>query len=182
MIEMSLHPIDRKDEVWSNIDLDRMFIFCMLDRAMPYIKVCKAFDHLDEYNLTTREGLKTVTKEELISNLRESGFRFPVQTATFLMEFSNNTINLRTATRDELVKNVKGIGYKLASMFLRNTRGEEYAVMDVHTKRYLKELGYDTKDYKEMEKIFKNIAKEKNIPLYDLDMQIWQERRVKLQH
>ena len=63
------------------------------------------------------------------------------------MEFSNNTINLRTATRDELVKNVKGIGYKLASMFLRNTRGEEYAVMDVHTKRYLKELGYDTKEF-----------------------------------
>jgi thermostable 8-oxoguanine DNA glycosylase len=181
---MSLHPIDTQKSNWTDDELDKMFIFCMLDRAMPYEKVCNAFDNLDKNNLSTRKGLKKILYPfkdvDYVANvLRETGFRFPNQTAKFLILFAMNPIDLRTADRDTIVKNVKGIGYKLASMFLRNTRGLNYAVIDIHIKRYLTEQGYNiNKNYKAIEKDFMNVASKLNRDPYELDMAIWQERRI----
>lgn len=176
---MSLHWVDKQKKEWTDNELDKMFIFCMLDRAMPYEKVCNAFNCLDTFGLTIRRHLRDTTEENLVDLLKSTGFRFPNQTAKFLKEFSVNPIDLRTASRDEIVKNVKGIGYKLASMFLRNTRGINYAVIDVHIKNYMSELGYDiNKSYKELEKDFYNVAKELNLDPYTLDMEIWQNRRI----
>jgi len=174
---MSLHSIDRLDVKMSNYDMDRLMVFCLLDRAQQYEKVCKTFDYLDNMNLTTRQGLKSVPLNELQYHLRRIGYRFPNQTAIYLKEFSCNDINLKVCTREELVKKVKGIGYKLASMFLRNTRGKDYAVLDVHIKRWLKNKGYKFRNYIEAEGIFRKLAKDMNMSIYDLDMKIWQENR-----
>jgi thermostable 8-oxoguanine DNA glycosylase len=180
---MSLHPIDRQKKNWTDEELEKMFIFCLLDRAMPYEKVCKAFNHLDQCGLTTRNGLKRISypyKDEahIANKLREVGYRFPNQTAKFLMLFVSNPIDLRNASRDEIAENVKGIEYKLASMFLRNTRGEEYAVLDVHVKRWLKEKGILFKKYKDQERAFLSLARAMGKTPYELDMEIWQERRI----
>jgi N-glycosylase/DNA lyase len=160
-------------------DLDRMMVFCILDRAQPYEKVCKAFDTLSKANMTTRLGLLNHSYAEITAALKISGHRFPNQTAKFLKGFGESNIDLRIATRDELIQNLSGIGYKLASMFLRNTRGEEYAVLDVHVKRWLEERGFDPKaQYKDLEKVFCYLAKGMGKTPYELDMEIWQERRI----
>jgi len=177
-----LHPIDQKKPNWSDEDLERMMIFCILDRAQSYENVCKVFDHLNRNLLTSRKGLKLLSVDDLERELRKAGHRFPNQTAKFLKGFADSTINLRTATRDEFVKNLPGIGYKLASMFLRNTRGEEYAVLDVHVKRWLKEKGVIYKSYKDQERSFISLARMMNKTLYELDMEIWQGRRVGNKH
>ena len=184
MIKTTLHPIDKQKPKWTDEELEKMFVFCLLDRAMPYEKVCKAFNHLDKNGLTTREGIKQIfypgkDKAYIASKLQEVGYRFPNQAAEFLILFASNPIDLRTSSRDEIVKNVKGIGYKLASMFLRNTRGEEYAVLDVHIKRWLEERGFDPKaNYKDLEHIFCHLAKGMGKTPYELDMEIWQGRRI----
>jgi N-glycosylase/DNA lyase len=179
MTKHTLHPIDHKRPDWSLDDLDRMMVFCILDRAQPYEKVCKAFDTLNKANMTTRLGLSNRSYAEIATALKIAGHRFPNQTAKFLKGFADSNINLKIATRDELVQNLSGIGYKLASMFLRNTRGEEYAVLDVHVKRWLEERGFDPKaHYKDLEKIFCYLAKGMGKTPYELDMEIWQERRI----
>jgi N-glycosylase/DNA lyase len=175
---MSLHPIDRQKPKWTNEDLERMMIFCMLDRAQPYEKVCKIFDTLNKADMTTRLGLWNHTSTEIVSTLKTAGHRFPNQTTKFLKGFSESDIDLRTATRDELVRTLSGIGYKLASMFLRNTRGEEYAVLDIHVKRWLKEKGIPFKKYKDQERAFLSFARAMGKTPYELDMEIWQERRI----
>ncbi len=183
---MTLHPIDTVKKEWSDDDLDRMLTFCLLDRASPYPTVCRCFNLLDDCGMTTRAYVKKqyypYKEEAYIENrLRLGGYRFPNQAAKYIIEFSNNPINLRTCTREELVESVKGIGYKLASMFLRNTRGIQYAVIDVHIKNWLTEHGHNIKKltYKQMEDIFLAEAKLRGKTPYDFDMEIWEERRRK---
>lgn len=64
-------------------------------------------------------------------------------------------------------------------MFLRNTRGETYAVVDVHIRRWLAERGYNPKaPYQELEDAFLKEAAKLNKDPRDLDLEIWQERRI----
>jgi len=163
---------------WSDKDLERLMVFCLLDRAMPYEKVCKVFDYLDNMGLTTKENLRDIEERELADALKMSGHRFPNQTAKHLKGFSESEVSLRTGSRDELIQHIPGLGMKLASMFLRNTRGEPYAVLDVHVKRWLKEQGFKGGSYKKLEQDFLSKCRELGKTPYQLDMEIWQQRRI----
>ena len=145
---------------YSDEDLERMMVFCLLDRAMSYEKVCAAFDYLDNVGLTIRESMKKFSFDKIEAHLKKAGMRFPRQTAGFLISFGWNTIDLRNSSREQLVEGIDGIGYKLASMFLRNTRGTNFAIIDVHIKRWLKENGILGKNYKKSEDNFIRKAKE----------------------
>jgi thermostable 8-oxoguanine DNA glycosylase len=177
-------------------------VFCILDTAVPYESVCKAFDVLKRNNLTTRKQLLEAQKYEINKMLSSVGYRWANQKARYLKAFAENDIDLKTATRDEIVKKVKGVGYKLASMFLRNTRGEDHAVLDVHILRWIKEQiktkclhneslypskSYDLSNvdvilkgltYKEIEDLFRDMAKERGKTMTQLDIEIWNENRI----
>lgn len=66
---------------------------------------------------------------------------------------------------------------KLASMFLRNTRGIKYAVLDVHTKRWLQKRGYGNLSYEKLEQAFLNEARKMRKDPIKLDLEIWQKYR-----
>jgi len=185
-VNKELHNIDRPLEgsKYKALELDEFMVFCILDTACPYEMVCKAFDELKEMGMTTRKEI-IKWREDMIENaLRRAGYRFPKQHAGRIKKFGYSSIDLRTATREELVDNITGIGMKLASMFLRNTRGEEYAVIDVHTDRWLeKELrAFDQwkprMSYEEKEKAFINLAKIIGKTPKELDLEIWQKMRI----
>jgi len=144
---------------------------------MPYEKVCKAFDALELADLTIREKLREAPLEKIVLVLKSTGFRFPNQTGNFLKNFGENNIDLSTAPREEIAK-IKGIGMKLASMFLRNTRGEELAVIDVHIRNFLKEHNALGKNYLESETNFKKIADQLGMKPSELDFYIWEQRRI----
>lgn len=173
-----LHSIDKNGN-YNEEELEKFLIFCLLDRAMPYKNVCKVFDGLTELGITNKGKLKKLGIEEISRILSWYGHRFPNQTAKYLKHFAHNDINLETCTREEMVEKIDGIGYKLASMFLRNTRGENYAVLDTHIKKWLKEMGFEGKNYIESEKNFLEICKEVNMTPYELDMLIWEDKRRK---
>lgn len=181
-----LHKIDRPEESkkYTKLELDEFMVFCILDTAVPYEMVCKVFDALKKKNLTTRKGLDKAMTYTIRNTLKGAGYRFPMQHATRLKAFGKNDINLRKATRNELVKNIKGIGMKLASMFLRNTRGEDYAVLDVHTLRWLQTNHKFPDDiwkrmtYQEKETFFRLDAKFLGKTTKELDLEIWQKMRV----
>ena len=187
-IEQELHDIDRPLEgsKYGDLELDEFMVFCILDTACPYEMVCKAFDELREMGMTTRKEIMK-WREDMIENaLKRAGYRFPKQHAGRIKKFGYSSIDLKTATREELVENITGIGMKLASMFLRNTRGEDHAVIDVHTERWLMGELMKThrgkikppKTYEEKERYFKEFAKAKGKTTKELDLEIWQKMRI----
>jgi len=145
---------------------------------MPYEKVCKAFEALDSASLTNRRGIQEAPLSKIKGVLKGAGFRFPNQTGEFIKKFGDNPIDLTSATREELIAKIPGIGMKLSSMFLRNTRGEKHAVIDIHLKRFLAERGLLTNDYLKDEMSLKKIAKEMGLTIAELDFAVWEERRI----
>ena len=178
MSNVELHAVETSTD-WTDDELDKMIVFCILDRAMPYFKVTKVWEALDESGMTTRKEIQEWEVEDISKVLKSVGHRFPNQAAVFIKEFGDNPIDLRTATRQELVDNIKGIGMKLASMFLVRTRGYEFAILDVHIKNWLKERGRVSNNYTELEEMFFEEADKLGVSPNDLDLLIWDERRLK---
>ncbi len=84
--------------------------------------------------------------------------------------------------REWLVENVKGLGYKEASHFLRNIGlGEEFAILDRHILRNLKDLevlpevpaSLTKKRYLEIEEKVRRFSREIGIPMGELDLLLW---------
>jgi N-glycosylase/DNA lyase len=176
-----LHWIDKPYGKYCQGELEEFLVFCIIDTVMPYEKVCKCFDALYRKNMTSRSGLRRVTVQDIANVLRSAGCRFPNDKARYLKMFGVNPVNLTEVDRDQLVKSVKGIGYKLASMFLRNTRKLPYAVLDVHVDRWLQEKTCMCKlpvSYKERERIFLELAKKMRKDPIKLDLMIWESRRI----
>ena len=72
------------------------------------------------------------------------------------------------------------IGNGATKTGLYDLRNAEYAALDVHILRWMKSLGYDApkqtpvgKKYKELENIFLNEAKQRNLTPGELDYIIW---------
>jgi len=181
-----LHSIDRPEESdkYTKQELDKFMVFCILDTSVPYEKCCEAFNALNDAGMTTRKKLRNHTPLPIKLELQNVGYRWANQKSKYLYEFAHNDIDLKTASRDEMVKNIKGVGMKLASMFLRNTRGHEYAVIDIHTDRWLeRELkAFDQwkpkMTYEEKEKAFIGFANMLGKSTMELDLEIWQENRI----
>lgn len=175
-----MHSIDKPiGEPYTDEELEMFMVFCIINRQNLYATVCKCFDILGSFGLSLRKGLKEATEEKIEACLRSGGHRFPKQTARFLKLWGDNPIDPRTASRLELIENVKGIGWKLASMFLRNTRGERYAVIDVHIKSFMAGVGFDLAKlkYLEIEQLFLDLAKSMGEDPIELDLAIWNEYR-----
>ncbi len=176
-----LHRIDKHSLKWTNEELEMLFIFCILDRATTYEKVCKAFDLLmDKYwRGTIRHSFFPKQEKEVAQALKGCGYRFYNQAIKHIL--ANTWISstyLRNCSRRDMIKDCLGIGYKLASMFLRNTRGANYAVIDTHILWFLGEAGVNVKlPYPELERKFLYLAKQLDKTAYELDMEIWQSRR-----
>jgi len=175
-------PIRKEFNVFYNYEVEALFIFCQLDRAMPYEKVCRAFNKLKENNLTNFTNLFNTPKDDVKKQLRIAGYRFPNQAVDYLYYNINNyTYNdLENMTRDEIVNNCKGFGYKLASMFYNRIHPDDqkYAIIDIHVDRYLKQHGCKEKSYKKKEEFLRKLAKAQGKSLEVLDWEIWNTNRI----
>lgn len=178
-----LHKIERNQK-FTEMDLDKVMVFCILDTAVPYEKVCQAYDALDKQGLTTRIGLGSIFSEDIKEVLESVGYRWANQKSRYLKEFAFNGIDLSTATREEIVKSIKGVGMKLASLFIRTTRGDQIAVLDVHTLRWLQKRAsipddkFKKMSYEKKEELFKSAAELMGKTVTELDIKIWEENRI----
>lgn len=100
-----------------------------------------------------------------------------LQVKPHLRSFVNNY-----ELREWLVQNVNGLGYKEASHFLRNVGlGEEFAILDRHILRNLKDFGVlpeiptslTKKRYLEIEEKVRRFSREIGIPMGELDLLLW---------
>ncbi len=179
-----LHKIDRPGGKYRIEELQEVMVFCILDTSVPYEKCCQAFDALKKSGLTKKKGLRQASERDIMLVLKQVGYRWANQKARYLKEFAKGNVDIKHASREELVKDIKGIGMKLASMFLRNTRGKKYAVLDVHTLRWLqKNYNFSDEEFKKMsyqekEKHFIRAAEFLSTTTMELDLKIWNENRI----
>lgn len=125
-----------------------------------------------------KAGFEKASLDEIRNCIRENKHRFHNNKARYIVEARKCNIKL---DRGWLVENVKGLGYKEASHFLRNIGYEDYAILDRHILRLMKEHGYieevpkslTGKKYLEIEQVFKRIAKRLNMSAAELDMYMW---------
>ena len=174
--------IDKSRDKWSGEQIEELFVFCILDRAMPYEKVCKTFDHLKLKGLTKFDRVKSISLIKLLSEIAKSGYRWPNQAAEYLKWNINNysVVDLSVMSRDELKRNIKGFGYKLASMFYNRLHPEDakYAIIDIHIDRYLQQQGCKDTSYKKKEKFMQDLAIKRNVSMEKLDWDIWDKNRI----
>ena len=174
--------IDRPRNKWSEKQIEQLFVFCILDRAMSYEKVCKTFEYMKSKGLTEFTQIENISFIELLSEIAESGYRWPNQAAEYLKWNINNysVAELSMMSRDELKRNIKGFGYKLASMFYNRLHPEDakYAIIDIHIDRYLQQQGCNDTSYKKKEKFMQDLAAKRNISIEKLDWNIWNKNRI----
>ena len=172
--------IDKPRRRWTKNMVEGLFIFCQLDRVMSYESVCKVYRTLDNIGLTQFHNLLKIPLENLKEIIEIAGHRFPKQTAEFIKfnvrRFDGDT--LRHMSRDEIVEKCKGFGYKLASMFHSRIHKTNYAIIDVHVDRFLKQHGCKATKYKDKESYLQKIADDLEISMEELDWQIWNTNRI----
>jgi len=125
-------------------------------------------------------------------------FRFPKSRADYIVRtavniYKNNNTNIKNIlekckcseeARKVLIKNAIGIGYKQASMYLRNIAySEDFAILDSHVLKYMNICNLIKKEeitdlsskykYLHLENIFKNYATLKGKSMQNLDLAIW---------
>jgi len=165
----------------SNDDLFKELCFCILTANYSAERSIKIQEEISECFLNDSE-------EELSLKLKIKGHRFPNARAKYISNSKNCKNSLsevikfhdNNALRDWIVKNVKGIGYKESSHFLRNIGFDDFAIIDFHIVDILVENNiiakpkYLTKkNYIEIEKILRNIAKKTDLSLAELDLYLW---------
>jgi N-glycosylase/DNA lyase len=168
-------------DIKSNKALFKEMCFCLLTANFNAEKSIKIQDEIGECFLTD-------SKEELSKKLKHYGHRFPNTRAEYISQsqICINKIDKIVEThdkkflRDRIVNNIKGLGYKEASHFLRNVGFDDYAIIDFHIvdvlveHQLIKKPKYlSKKNYLEIEKLLRKIAKKTDLTLAELDLYLW---------
>jgi len=130
-----------------------------------------------------------LSKEDLSKRLKELGYRFYNKRAEYIVEARNKIdlleeilkSNKEIEIREKIVENFKGIGWKEASHFLRNLGYKNFAIIDRHVLKTLKEFGViekipkylNKKTYLEIESKLRELANKLNINLAELDFYLF---------
>lgn len=138
-------------------------------------------------NQIQAEGFKTLSQETLANLIKVNKHRFHNNKSKYIVkarEFANIKTKIKDMTeleaRDFLVENIKGLGMKEASHFLRNTGGQNLAILDRHILALLAEYKIIDKPktltpllYREIEKKFTELASMLRMSLAKLDLFLW---------
>lgn len=124
-----------------------------------------------------KSWIKQGTLLKKLKEVRSGNYNKISRALTELME---KDFNLSTCSVEDL-ESIHGIGPKTARFFILWTRPDaNYAALDVHVLRWLREKGYDVPrstpsgpKYKRIEKIFLTEAKTLGLTPRQLDEMIW---------
>ena len=133
------------------------------------------------------KGVNFQSIQNIQSRLRECGYRFPNTRARFINQNYERSYLLELVKemdepeyrRDFIYDNFIGIGYKEGSHFLRNIGYFEYAILDKHILRFLREYfgmefsNKSRKKYLEAEGQFIKISLNYGIDPGIMDLIIW---------
>ncbi|MBM3228663.1 N-glycosylase/DNA lyase [Candidatus Pacearchaeota archaeon] len=156
-------------------EIFRELCFCILTAGTSAELGIKTINHLgDIIFIGTLQDIEQKLKEVYRFHKIRARYIFDARTS-----FGNIDLNAKDI-REQLVKNIKGIGLKEASHFLRNIGFRNYAIIDFHILDVLsknnliqKPKNLSKKTYLEIEEKLKNLAKEVNLSLGEMDLYLW---------
>lgn len=133
------------------------------------------------------DGFKTLSQETLADLIKVNKHRFHNTKAKYIVgarKFADIKERIKDLTeveaRDFLVENVKGLGMKESSHFIRNTGGQNLAILDRHILSLLAEhqmiekpKSLKVETYKEIEKKFTDLASKLRMSPAKLDLFLW---------
>ncbi len=133
------------------------------------------------------DGFKTLSQETLANLIKINKHRFHNTKAKYIFkarEFANIKSIIKEMTeieaRNWLVENVSGLGMKEASHFIRNTGGQNLAILDRHIISLLSEYkiiekpkALTAQSYKETEQKFTELASMLRMSPAKLDLFLW---------
>jgi len=162
----------------SNEDWFSELCFCILtanSRAITAIKIQQEIGC----------GFLNYSENKISNIIKKNKHRFHNLKAKYIVEARNYwkikdiLVNI-TNKRDWIVDNIKGIGYKEASHFLRNVGFKDYAILDRHILRVLKENNYikeipllNKTNYIHIENKLYQIASDLDMSQAELDLYLW---------
>ncbi len=173
----------------TDVDVFAELCFCLLTPQSSAKTCWAAITRLSEKNLLVKGTSKEI--EPLISDVRfnDSKARYITEARSLFTRQGEIRVKTQLTSaynpyqlREWLVENVKGLGYKEASHFLRNIGlGEEFAILDRHILRNLKDLQVipetpttlTKKRYLEIEEKVRRFTKDIGIPMGHLDLLLW---------
>ena len=135
-----------------------------------------------------RKDFLMFPEKKLAQKFRTLGYRFPNTRAQYIatarkkfpMIFQQLETHSGAKLRNYLVKEIKGLGYKEASHFLRNIGYDDYAIIDFHIidisygqNLIQKPKTLTKKQYLLIENILRDLARNLNISLAELDLYLW---------
>jgi N-glycosylase/DNA lyase len=184
-IEESVKRRLKKFEKGKDLSKEEKFVelcFCILVANSSMEKTFKIWKRIGN------EFLK-LSEEQLSQRLRELGYRFYNKRAEYIVE-ARNKINLlekilktknEFEVREKLVENFRGIGWKEASHFLRNIGYKNFAIIDRHVLRTLKDFrivekipkSLNKKTYLDIEDKLRKMANKLKISLAELDFYLF---------
>lgn len=184
-------PVNFTNYNRTDVELEETILFGVCVAGKNAITTARALDrflsraHLVYFmkNFLPFQCLRNYEKEEIAEMLLASGIGCYNIKGESIHKLVNSGINLRTCTEDDL-DDIYGIGLKTATLFLMHTReGYRAACLDVHILKHLKKLGYDVpkttpgsrKKYKEIQKIFLELADKSGLSPADYDLALWRE-------
>jgi len=138
-------------------------------------------------NQINANGFKTLSQETLANLIKLNKHRFHNTKSKYIVlarKFASIKEIIKEMTeieaREFLVKNVKGLGMKEASHFIRNTGGQNLAILDRHILNVLAEHSIIEKPkklseqlYKEIELKFQEISSILRMSPAKLDLFLW---------
>lgn len=133
------------------------------------------------------EEFATLSQKELAKKLKELGYRFYntrskyiVENQKFAYEIKKRIFDLDdNEKRKWLMENIKGIGFKESSHFLRNVGYKNFAIIDKHIFRIMKQYGLTSEEkiknsnYLTLENELKKLSNSLNMDLARLDLYLW---------
>ena len=135
-----------------------------------------------------RKDFLVLPEKKLAKKLRTLGYRFPNTRAQYIIAAQKKyplvLKQLETRSGEELrsylVKEIKGLGYKEASHFLRNIGFKNYAIVDFHIIDILvknaiieKPKTLTKNQYLFIENVLRDLARNLNLSLAELDLYLW---------
>ena len=176
-------------------ELEEFLIFAILVAGKGAEQQAKKLDAFLNYHYPTNRRFKNkpfeyiewlldwnmldiIMKEFKLGQYNRIGHAF-----TEIVKFKGR---LKKITLEEL-ESIKGIGSKTARFFLLHSRKDaQFAVLDTHILKWLREQGYDApkatptkKKYAVLEKIFLTEAWKREMLPADLDLMIWKSYATK---
>jgi len=157
--------------------------FAILSPQIPFTINRKVVDKLIEKEYYSRnipdDELEEILRPTRFFRQKKRNLKCMKNSFFIVLNYLKNNWNSDSVKlRDELVDNIRGLGMKAASHFLRNMGHTELSIIDVHILRYL-DLDLSSisnrKKYKEVEKLFNEIAEKKMINPAELDAIVWKK-------